>query len=44
MQMIEEAVARLESRELLDQSPENAGDYRLLDLDLLRRVLESLGD
>ncbi len=44
VQMIEEAVARLESRELLDQSPENAGDYRLLDLDLLRRVLESLGD
>ena len=44
VQMIEEAVARLESRELLDQSPENAGDYRLLDLDLFRRVFESLGN
>jgi len=44
VQMIEEAAARLENRELLDRSAENDGDYRLLDLDLLRRAFESLGD
>ncbi|MFA0888877.1 MAG: GrdX family protein [Synergistales bacterium] len=44
VQMIEEAVARLERRELLDKSPENDADYRLLDLDLFRRVMGSLGD
>jgi hypothetical protein len=42
VQMIEEAAVRLDNRELLDRSPENDGDYRLLDLDLFRRVLESL--
>lgn len=42
VQMIEEAVVRLEQRDLLDESRENAEDYRLLDLDLLRRAFQSL--
>ena len=44
VQMIEEAVARLGNSDLLDRSPENDGDYRLLDLDLLRRAFESIGN
>ncbi len=44
VQMIEEAVVRLEQLDLLDRSGENAEDYRLLDLDLLRRVFQSLGN